>query len=139
MSNIIFLDASFFIAVANVEDDYHRLAGDVFDELYASGRKFITTDYVICEVFTWMRCKQKMPVKDVIRFGANIRVSRMDLFGITDEIFYDALDSLIKYDDQDFSFTDCVSFTVMNDLKIRDVLTTDKHFVIAGFNNLLKV
>jgi predicted nucleic acid-binding protein len=38
-----------------------------------------------------------------------------------------------RYRDKDFSFTDCTSFVVMQELKLREVLTTDRHFAQAGF------
>lgn len=36
------------------------------------------------------------------------------------------------------ALTDCISFVVMEDEKIVDALTGDKHFEQAGFNALLK-
>ena len=38
-----------------------------------------------------------------------------------------------RYDDQDFSFADAVSFAVMTERGIREALTLDHHFVVAGF------
>jgi predicted nucleic acid-binding protein len=38
-----------------------------------------------------------------------------------------------RYRDKDFSFTDCTSFIVMRELKLREALTTDHHFLQAGF------
>jgi len=49
----------------------------------------------------------------------------------------EALDQWIeRYDDQRFSLADAVSFVVMKDRGIRDALTLDKHFAIAGFTML---
>jgi predicted nucleic acid-binding protein len=42
-------------------------------------------------------------------------------------------DWLARYDDQDFSFADAVSFAVMTERGIREALTLDHHFVVAGF------
>ena len=43
-----------------------------------------------------------------------------------------------RHADKDSSFTDCVSFRVMHEMRIRDAFTTDHHFKQAGFVPLLK-
>jgi hypothetical protein len=40
--------------------------------------------------------------------------------------------------DKDWSLTDCISFLVMEQHGLRDVLTVDHHFEQAGFTLLLK-
>jgi predicted nucleic acid-binding protein len=40
---------------------------------------------------------------------------------------------LTRFSDHDFSLTDAVSFTVMTDRKIRQALSLDHRFVVAGF------
>ena len=40
---------------------------------------------------------------------------------------------LAKYDDHALSLTDGVSFEVMRERRIREVLTLDDHFAVAGF------
>jgi hypothetical protein len=39
-----------------------------------------------------------------------------------------------RHGDKDFSFTDCTSFVVMRELRLREALTTDRHFAQAGFS-----
>ncbi len=38
--------------------------------------------------------------------------------------------------DKDWSLTDCISFAIMEDERITDALTGDKHFTQAGFRAL---
>jgi len=40
--------------------------------------------------------------------------------------------------DKSWSLTDCISFVVMQQHKVEDALTGDRHFEQAGFNALLK-
>ncbi|MFA6305339.1 MAG: PIN domain-containing protein [Candidatus Gracilibacteria bacterium] len=133
----VFADSGFFIAVVNKEDGVHRLALSVLESFFKSGTEFVTTDYVLDEVFTWMRCKIKLPVSEVVRFANSLQVGQMSIVNINKNIFGKAFEMMVRYDDHFFSFTDCVSFAVMKELKIKDAVTTDKHFAEAGFNNLL--
>ena len=133
----VFIDTAGFLALVDDDTSLLKKVSDIFEEFYNTGRKVITTDYVMDEVFTWMRCKQKFPIKDVLEFGRSLRMSDVQIVGITDDIFYDSFATMVKYKDHYFSFTDCVSFTVMKSMKIKDVVTTDKHFAVAGFNSLI--
>jgi uncharacterized protein len=45
-------------------------------------------------------------------------------------------DWLARYQDQDFSLADAVSFAVMRERRIKDVLSLDRHFAIAGFKTV---
>jgi len=42
-------------------------------------------------------------------------------------------DWLERFEDQDFSLTDAVSFAVMSERRISSALTLDHHFSVAGF------
>ena len=97
----------------------------------------MTTDYVLDELLTWMRCKKKMNMDKVYDFVTGIRVGKVQVYGITEDLFGDAMKLMRKYSDYFFSFTDCVSFEVMRKMKIKDAFTTDKHFAAAGFRKLL--
>ncbi len=45
-----------------------------------------------------------------------------------------ALDYFQKYADQSVSFTDCVSFVLMEKYRIPTAFSFDRHFTIAGFD-----
>jgi predicted nucleic acid-binding protein len=38
-----------------------------------------------------------------------------------------------KWRDKQFSFTDCTNFVVMKERRLRRALTSDRHFIQAGF------
>jgi hypothetical protein len=41
-----------------------------------------------------------------------------------------------RWRDKDFSFTDCTSFVVMRERRLKAALTSDSHFLQAGFEIL---
>ena len=54
------------------------------------------------------------------------------------ELFRRGLQFYNERPDKDWSLTGCISFVVMKEEGLQDVLTGDKHFEQAGFNALLK-
>lgn len=139
MKKKIFVDTGAFIALLDTDEPHHAVAKGLF-KTYTGNSEYVlyTIDYVLTELFTLMRCRERYPVDAILKFIQNVEIAGIQLFGITMDVFQDALVLMKKYDDHYFSMTDCVSFVVMKDSKTKNVLTTDKHFSVAGFNNLLK-
>lgn len=54
-----------------------------------------------------------------------------------EELISCAKDLIRRQADQGYSFVDCLSFCIMRERKICDALTTDEHFLRAGFRPLL--
>lgn len=136
-NNMLFIDTSALFAFMVPADPDHKAARLAFQKYHTGAYKLITTDYVADELFTLLRCRAKISIKNIIAIFEDLTASSIQLFGVKREIFQDSLTLMAKYKDHYFSFTDCVSFQVMKDLKIKNVLTTDKHFSVAGFKNLL--
>jgi predicted nucleic acid-binding protein len=62
-------------------------------------------------------------------------------FGVVsadDELFHQSIEFFRDRPDKEWTFTDCTSFVVMENLGIREALTADVHFEQAGFVALLK-
>ena len=141
MKNQIFVDTSALIEFANRSDGPHgsKEILDYFAKYANLGHGFVTTDYVLDEFLTLARCRHKKSVQSLLEFVNEIYASDIEIVGITKSIFGEALTFMAKYQDHYFSFTDCVSFVVMKELKTRDVFTLDSDFKAAGFNNLFEV
>ncbi len=55
------------------------------------------------------------------------------IVGGSDDLFRRGLKLYVERPDQTWSLTDCISFVVMEEHRIRDALTRDHHFEQAGF------
>jgi predicted nucleic acid-binding protein len=96
----------------------------------------VTTDYVLDETLTLTK----------MRAGSQIALALLDRMEKSSALVVESVDSqrfdaakqlFRKYADHGYSFTDCTSFAVMNELKLVAALTTDRHFSEAGFQKLL--
>lgn len=135
--NRVFLDTGGLVAMTVSTEEKHDLACGIFTKLERNGCELYTTDHVIEETVTWLRCRGKYQVTEIFQFLHNLYTSDLNVIEAGRDRFSNALILMHKFSDQFFSMTDCLSFILMKELKIRDAFTTDKHFTIAGFNNLL--
>lgn len=135
--NRVFIDTSAFIAFVLDSESYHENVIALFNKCFRENVEMITTDYVLDELITFLRCREKVGMDVVLSFLKSSYSSGIKVFGISEELFGAALALMVKYRDHYFSSTDCVSFLVMRDLGIENVLTLDKDFEIAGFKKLI--
>jgi uncharacterized protein len=66
------------------------------------------------------------------------RTETVRLEWVVPERFSAASSFFRRYKDKEWSFTDCVSFVLMRELKVTEAFTTDHHFRQAGFTPLLR-
>lgn len=138
MKDKVFLDTGGLITLLNNDQANHQVARRVFENFVRSGVELYTTSFVLEELVTLSRCREKVRVPEIFEFLHNLYINDLNVVEVGRDRFSNALILMHKFEDHFFSMTDCVSFVVMKELKIKDAFTTDKHFAIAGFNNLLK-
>jgi len=132
MPKHIFIDSSAFLAMEDESDEHHEKAIRFRDqELLPGHYEFITTSYILDETLTLIRRRLGIPAS--IDFSSKVRKSRIvRILSVSKEVEEKALDLFEKYDDKTFSFTDCISFVIMQDLGIQEAFTFDEHFVQMG-------
>jgi predicted nucleic acid-binding protein len=107
------------------------------DKLARERRGFLTTDYVVDETVTLLLVRHSdAAAADFLNTIEGSEVIHLEWIG--PERFYAAGALFRKHADKQWSFTDCVSFTTMRELRVRDAFTTDHQFKQAGFTPLLK-
>jgi len=91
----------------------------------------ITSDYVVDESYTIIRLRAGHTIS--VQFGEAIRKSQfIRIEHITPDVNEEAWRLFKKFEDHDFSFTDCTSFTLMERLNISNAFTFDAHFKEYG-------
>lgn len=128
----LFLDTSFVIALINERDQYHGIALDSISQY--DRHPFVTTDAVLPEIGNALSRRYKTAAIQVIQ--EFMSTDNVEVLHLSAELFVQAFDLYCTYQDKEWGLVDCVSFVVMQDLNIQEVLTFDHHFVQAGFRQL---
>jgi predicted nucleic acid-binding protein len=137
MANEIFVDTSGFYALLIKADDRHAAAGRHLREARRRKRRFVTSDYVLDETATLLKARGHVYLLGA--FFEKVLASQVCRIEWTDpECFHAVQAFFLKHHDQSWSFTDCLSFRIMTELRLRDALTKDGHFHEVGFIVLLK-
>ncbi|HEV2394292.1 MAG TPA: type II toxin-antitoxin system VapC family toxin [Verrucomicrobiae bacterium] len=133
----VLIDTAGFLALWDASDEHHHRAVQLQSALARKKGRFLTTDYIVDETATLLLKRHShAAAADFLKTVLGSRALRVEW--IDADRFVTAAELFSRHDDKEWSFTDCVSFALMRELKIRDSFTTDHHFTQAGFNPLLK-
>ena len=131
--NTTFADTFYYLALLNPDDAAHERALAVTAQRQGT---LVTTRWVLTEVGDAMAAPAYRR-----RFVNLIQAIESDPDTIdvpaTDELFHDGVTFFSERSDKTWPLTDCISFLVMDQHKIKDALTGDHHFAQAGFTPLL--
>jgi hypothetical protein len=129
-----FADSFFFLAMMNVRDSRHRKAVELSE---AIAGPIVTTQWVLVEV-----ADAFSKPHDRDRFVDLLELieadERMQVIAASNSSFELGTELFARRKDKYWSLTDCISFVVMEQHEIKEVLTGDHHFEQAGFTALLK-
>jgi len=132
-----FVDTSGFYALLVSRDQEHDRAASLLKVAQQRQAGFVTTDYVLDETVTLLVARgHRHLIQPFLQI--TLRSSACRIEWTDPDRFSKAAAFLTKHDDQDWSFTDCVSFVVMKHLRLSRALTKDKNFEQAGFSALLR-
>ena len=133
----VFVDTSAFIALLDPRDDCHAQAVRIEQSLANQTAHLVTTNFVLDETYTGLR--GKIQHSAILRFRDSVRQSRqLNVMRITEALEDQAWEIFARYGDKDFSFTDCTSFAVMQQLGITTAFAFDEHFEQFGFTRVLE-
>ena len=133
--NRLFVDTSAWAALADSTDVNHELAVLFRDE--AAGKyRLITTNYILDELYTLLLMNvgylQTVTFKRRIDFLT--QQGTLQIIWILEDTANNAWRVFEQFNvDKQWSFTDCVSYVVMQQRQIIEAFTFDRHFAQMGF------
>lgn len=136
MAEHVFVDTSFLLALVNSQDENHAPASQIRASIFNQVPKasLIFTDFIFDETMTVMKCRG-VPMDIIGRTGDMLLNSKyISMIMISEPTFRAAWSMMKQRADKGWSFTDCTSFSVMEELGISRHLSFDAHFDQAGFH-----
>ena len=128
----LFVDTSAWYPLADAGHPDHK---SILDELrlrILAGARIVTTNLVVAETHVLLLRRAGRPA--AMAFLESVHQAPNQVAYATPERVATAITNwLDAFADQSFSMADAVSFAVMDELGIREVLTLDRHFATAGF------
>lgn len=128
----VFVDTSGLYAWVNKNDPWHQAMCSL---PAAEGCRLVLSDYIVdeaCSLFV----ARKIPHQCRRLFHLLDHSEIVQLQWIGADLFHEAKDWMLRYEDQPLSFTDCTSFACMKRLGLHEAASTDRHFRTAGFTPL---
>ncbi|MBI4872633.1 MAG: type II toxin-antitoxin system VapC family toxin [Candidatus Riflebacteria bacterium] len=131
-----FLDTSYFVALVGRNDEHHEHALAWASSIRQLRTQLLTHEGILTEIGDGF-CRPTRrnlgiqlldqltaePLVEIVPLDASLRTRALQLYR--------------SRPDKDWGLTDCISFVLMTARGLSAALTTDQHFVQAGFRALL--
>lgn len=131
----LFLDTVFIQAILNPRDQYHNPALELLPRV-KNAREVWITEAIFMEVGNALSTYNHRKVSAFIQ--QCYQTNNISIVNITPQLFQQGLNLYESRQDQTWGLVDCLSFIVMENNKLIDALTSDIHFIQAGFRALLR-
>ncbi|AFY72312.1 putative nucleic acid-binding protein, contains PIN domain [Synechococcus sp. PCC 7502] len=134
---VVFADTGYWVALLNPSDNLHKKAVQLSKTLHPA--YIVTSEAVLIEVLNDFSKRGEYFRDLAIELTQNLRSNHnVRIVPQTSEQFEQGLRLYQQRKDKAWSYTDCVSFKIMEDMGISEALAYDKHFEQAGYKPLMR-
>lgn len=128
-----FVDTAYIVALINERDENHEKAVEL--SIKYERKLVILTDVILLEIGNSLARNFKQ--ESILVIEKLLTTPETLIVKLDDILFEKAFQLYKSHLDKSWGMADCVSFVVMRENSITDALTSDKHFVQAGFRALM--
>lgn len=128
---LIFVNTSGWLALYNANDANHDAACVLWDDLRNQPVRFVTTDYVLDQVFTALKFFGSLEAAQALH-TVTTTTNLLRLF-MADSVIFDRAWKIFQDDEHpQFTFTDCINYAVIQYMGADEVFTFDPNFTAPG-------
>ena len=132
MKEKVFIDTGFWIALFDRRDEHHDAAKTNLKSLLTNFNLFLS-DFIVFETLTYLNCSIKNH-NLALRFLDKVNTAdAITILDVDTSVKNNAIEIFKKYCNQQFSITDCTSFSIMNKASIKKYAGFDSHFQMIDF------
>ena len=126
---MIFVDSSYYIAIADTKDQWHKKALELSE--YIETNISVVSSFIISEVVTEIgrRSGGKVAYNLYNYFTDNCKIIYIDR-----DLLSESMEIVLKYDGT-LSLADAASVTIMDNMKIGEIISYDSDFDKVDFIN----
>ncbi len=137
LSDRVFLDTAYAIALASTTDEFHPHAVALAEELKRCRTRLVTTWGVMLEIGNAL---SEAPYHQAaVQLLSSLHTDpSVEVIPLSGQLLEQGLKLYAERPDKEWGLTDCISFVVMHARSLSKALTTDEHFQQAGFRALLR-
>lgn len=134
----LFVDTSGWMCYIDQHSPLHSAASGTIVDAIRRHRRIVTTNYVIAELVALLSMSRYgiSRVEIIKRINAIKSDPNLDIMHVDEATDAEAWKLLETRPDKDWSLVDATSFVLMKRFGMTNALTTDHHFVQAGFVRL---
>jgi len=131
MRRLIFVNTSGWLALYDTDDPNHQAARQLWEDLRKQPVRFITTDYVLDQVYTSLKVFGSLHSAQA--FHQLLAMSQLVRLFMVDSVIFDRAWKVFVDDEQpQWTFTDCVNYSVIQYAGVSEVFTFDPTFTAPG-------
>lgn len=133
----LFVDTAGWVCLFDADQDLHQEMTDEYQRAQAQHRRLVTTNYIITETVALLGARTRIDRQRIIAYIDGLKTApTVAIVHISETQDAEAWALLKARLDKKWSLVDAASFVVMPVLGITEALTTDHHFLQAGFVRL---
>jgi hypothetical protein len=133
MSAKVFIDTTALVGYFDRGDICHKAATDLVARIRRQRTRMVLTDFILDESVTTI--KSRVGHEIAVRAGEFVLECRaIDIIWLDQDVLLRGWEYFRTHADKGYSFTDCTSFVLMKEMRLKYYLSFDRHFEQAGFH-----